>query len=202
MTFGLFDSYFHRDTVTTVRMKERIRINLPTIYICNPWMSYNLMAYGNCDSPGSESYNNISCPELEKECPDFCKNGMCKNLNEDEKVSITCPKNLYGQCIAINADGSHIQTFTKAWTSFLTGWNKPQFNLEMYVRPPGSNDNLISLVNDQNYKDLKRPGIVRVFIYPVDEFIPRSEDRVKGLQIGYFRAYPKQRSSSVMSRLM
>ena len=164
MTFELFSSYLNRDTVTKVHVHEKIRINLPTIYICTPDMVHNLQAYGNCDSPHSESYNNVSCPNLEYECPDFCENGMCENLDKKEKFSITCPKNLYGQCIAINAEGSVVQSFVTAWSVFITRWSESEFNMEMYVRPPGFNDTLISLVYDPNWKDLKRPGEYLVYI--------------------------------------
>ena len=151
-------------------------------------MSINMKAYGNCDLPEPGYYNHVSCPSLKYECPDFCDNGMCENLDKKATFSITCPKNLYGQCIAINVDGSVVQSFVTAWTFFVTRWGESQFSLEMYVRPPGFNDTLISLMYDPDFRELKRPGIIGVFIYSVVEFIPRSQDRkLQGLQIGYFR---------------
>ena len=109
MTFELFSSYLNRDTVTKFHVNERIRINLPTIYICTPEMYKNLQAYGNCDSPEPGYYNHVSCRNLKYECPDFCDNRMCENLDKTEKLA-------HGWCTPITSD----VTCSKGYNIFFT----------------------------------------------------------------------------------
>ena len=143
MTYGLFDSYLKKDVDTKISIKENIRTRLPTIYICSGGALSYLDSYIDCSSTVSKSYDEFHCQIMNKTCPKFCDGGRCSNLAEHLRLVPTCPPELYGQCVALNAEGDVTQSVLFPSDSYIPETrNKENFPYEMYIRPPGETDPL------------------------------------------------------------
>ena len=165
MTYGLFDSYLKKDVDTKISIKENIRTRLPTIYICSGGALSYLDSYIDCSSTVSKSYDEFHCQIMNKTCPKFCDGGRCSNLAEHLRLVPTCPPELYGQCVALNAEGDVTQSVLFPSDSYIPETrNKENFPYEMYIRPPGETDPLMSLLSHNFYSYFNGPGEYEIVI--------------------------------------
>ena len=110
----------------------------------------------NKDEDGEEHKNHDNDEENKPKKED--------KAEEENESKGSCPSELHGQCIVLNANGNVVQSYTNPSFFYRITNSTNYFPLEIYVVPPGERRSSISLVFDQQHHLITRKGKYNIYM--------------------------------------
>ena len=132
LCWNFFVAFSNYEVDTNMKIVLKDPMKFPTIMICNNLVDILRIfeSLNDCSSNTSGSYDTNICNEINRQCPTFYENDGPSDV-------VSCDKTLMGRCVALNANGTIMQTSRGKVMILMMTFNASMLPLVLFVSTNG-----------------------------------------------------------------